>query len=168
MEGFDVQRIEGRGVVLRPWRDSDVPAMVELFDEPQVALRTPLPSPFTQQAARDRLDKARDPDLLLLAVTTDGERPLGEVMVTSTGTMGYALGARHRGQGLATRALTLLRDHAHDVLGLPVLQLEIEPDNEASIAVARASGFSLVPGATRSGESKGRRYELHRWEHVAG
>lgn len=158
-------RIVGPGVVLRPWRAADLPAMVELFDDPDIARRTPLDSPFTLESARARLEKAARPDLLLLAVTTDGGRPLGEVMVTGTGTMGYALGARHRGQGMAARALSVLRDHAHAALGLPVLRLEIEPDNEASNAVARAAGFTRVPGAGRPGSEKGRDFELAVWEH---
>ena len=140
--------------------------MVELFDDPDIARWTPLPAPFTAVDACARLVKSRRSDLILLAITTDGTRPLGEVMVTATGSMGYAVGARHRRKGLATRALTLLRDHAGASLGLPLLRLEIDPDNVASAAVARGAAFRLVPSGRRTAEEKGRRYVLDVWEHA--
>ena len=159
-------RLEGNGLVLRCWTAADLPVMVELFDDPDIARWTPLPSPFTAADARARLLKSRRSDLILLAITTDGTRPLGEVMVTATGSMGYAVGADHRRQGMAARALLLLRDHAGASLGLRVLRLEIEPDNVASAAVARAAGFRLVPSGRRTAEGKGRRYVLDVWEHA--
>ena len=165
--GADRLRLAGDGLVLRCWTAADLPLMVELFDDPDVDRWTPLPSPFTADDARARLIKSRRSDLILLAITRDGMRPLGEVMVTTAGSMGYAVGARHRRQGLAVGALRLLRDHAVNVLGLPVLRLEIEPDNVASAAVARAAGFRLVPSARRTAEGKGRTYVLDVWEHAS-
>ena len=140
--------------------------MAALFDDPDIARWTPLPSPFTADDARARLVRSRGSDLILLAITADGVRPLGEVMVTETGSMGYAVGAHHRRQGLAARALTLLRDHAVASLGLPLLRLEIEPDNVASAAVARAAAFRLAPSRRRTAEGKGRRYVLDLWEYA--
>jgi pimeloyl-ACP methyl ester carboxylesterase/RimJ/RimL family protein N-acetyltransferase len=159
-------RLAAPGLVLRPWSASDLPTMVELFDEPDVALRTPLPSPFTMATAEARLVAADQPDRLLWAVTRDGQEPLGEVLVTSSGEIGYVLGARHRGQGLAARAVALLREHAHSDLGLPVLRLRIEAANEPSAAVARRAGFRLTRPAAEEVENKGRRYVLDVWEHV--
>jgi len=39
-------RLEGEGLVLREWTEGDLDVMVQLFDDPIVAWRTPLPSPF--------------------------------------------------------------------------------------------------------------------------
>ncbi len=137
--------------------------MVELFDEPAIAYRTPLPSPFTRTDAQRRLDRARDRDVLLLAVTVDGERPLGEVMITSEAYLAYIVGQQHRGQGLASRALLAVADYALRVLATPVLWLEIEPDNRASAAVARRAGFQLSGRPEETVEDKGRTYTLQPW-----
>jgi len=159
-------RLAAPGLVLRPWSTPDLPTMVELFDEPAVALRTPLPTPFTLASARARLSAADEPDRLLWAVTLEGQEPLGEVLLTSSGEIGYVIGARHRGQGLAARAVVLLRDHAHADLGQPVLRLRIEAANAQSASVARRAGFLLARPAAEEVENKGRRYVLDVWEHV--
>lgn len=100
-EGAAGVRLTGAGLVLREWDRSDVPAMVELFDDPDIAYRTPLPSPFGLSEAhayveRARGDAARSGGRLQLAITTDGERPLGEVLLSREyGTVGYVVGAAH-------------------------------------------------------------------------
>jgi hypothetical protein len=100
MTGADQSvRLVGDGLVLREWEERDLPLMAELLDDPDVALWTPLPTPFTAEQARLRLERSRRRDPLQLAVTTDGDLPLGEVVLMSTGHLGYVLGARHRGQG---------------------------------------------------------------------
>lgn len=88
-------RLEGDGLVLREWRDSDVPLMVGLFDNPEVAHWTPLVSPFDLAAAQEYLNKARRTaeigDRIQLAITVDGEEPLGEVLLSlSHNSLGYA------------------------------------------------------------------------------
>ena len=160
-------RLTTDGLILREWHERDLEQMTELFDDDEIAFFTPLPSPFTLDDAHERLARARQGDRLLLAITTDGEHPLGEVLVTSEGELGYAIGARHRGQGLAARALTLLRDYAHDELGLAVLRLRIEPDNSASAAVAAKAGFRRNPSTSEGVENKGRAYTVETWEHTS-
>lgn len=164
-------RLSGHGLVLRPWEERDLPAMVTLFDEPAIALRTPLVSPFGLDAARTYLETAQrtraERERLHLTLTTDGQEPLGEVLLSYvTGIMGYAVGSAHRGQRLAPRAMSLLVDHAHAV-GLTRLRLEIEADNAASIAVARALDFQLSDSVPRQVEDKARTYLLHTWVHDA-
>jgi RimJ/RimL family protein N-acetyltransferase len=158
--------LEAPGLVLRPWHERDLDTMVELFDDPQVAFFTPLPSPFTRADAEDRLARARQADRLLLAITTDGDRALGEILLFPTGELGYTIGARHRGKGLAARALVLLRDYAHDVVGLAVLRLRIEPGNAASAGTARRAGFRLASSPAEAAEDKGRSFTVAVWEHA--
>ncbi len=157
-------RLEGDDLVLREWSTADLDCMVELFDEPAIAYRTPLPSPFTRTDAQRRLDRAQDMDVLLLAVTVDGERPLGEVMVTPEAHLAYIAGQQYRGQGSASRALLTAADYAFLVLATPVLWLEIEPDNGASAAVALRAGFQLSERPEETVEDKGRTYTLQPWE----
>lgn len=161
--GSPVQ-LGGAGLVLREWEERDLLAMVEICDDPDVAHWTPLSTPFTLEVAELRLRRAAQPDRLLLAITTDGEQPLGEVLLLATGELGYLVGSAHRGQGLAGRALGVLRDHAHG-LGLSMLRLRIEGENAPSARVARAADFVLVESAAEVVESKRRSCVLDVWEH---
>ena len=158
-------RLVGAGLVLRGWEERDLPVMVELFDDDEVARWTPLPTPFTLEQARARLERAHRGEPRMLAVTTDGDEPLGEVMVMSTGHLGYVIGPRHRGRGLAVRAVVLIRDHAHEAMGHDVLRLQISAANEASNLVARRACFRLVPGEDEVVVDKGRTHRLQTWEH---
>jgi RimJ/RimL family protein N-acetyltransferase len=162
-------RIAGDGLVLREWERGDLAAMSELFDDPEVAYWTPLRAPFDLAAAEAYYDAAHtDNGRLHLAITTDGEQPLGEVMVNQkTSSLGYAVGPAHRGQGLAVRSLGLLTSYAHEVLELPRLILEIEPDNQASISVAKRTGYTLTDLPPTKLMDKGRDLVLLTWEHLA-
>lgn len=163
-------RLTSHDLVLREWRIADLPAMVELFDEPDIADRTPLRSPFDLDAAREYLEMIHrtraEGQRLHLAITADGHRPLGEALLNlSRGTMGYAVGTAHRGQRLALRAGRLLTDYAHEVLELPRVLLEIEADNAPSVSVARALDFCPTNDEPERVEGKGRTFILHTWAH---
>jgi RimJ/RimL family protein N-acetyltransferase len=162
-------RLAGEGLVLREWERGDLAAMVELFDDPEVAYWTPLVTPFDLEAAEGYLDRAHlDNGRIHLAITTDGERPLGEVMLSQESAfVGYLVGAAHRGQGLAVRAVRLTTEYAHEVAGLPRVILEIEADNDASNAVAQRSGYRLTELALNVVTDKGREVKLRTWEHLA-
>jgi RimJ/RimL family protein N-acetyltransferase len=153
----DPVAIEGLGLRLREWTDADLPVMTELFDDAEVDRWTPLPSPFDAAAARAYLDQARarrrEGRAIELAVTTDGRAALGEILLFVTvldgpvepfAELGYAIGAAHRGQGLAARAVRLMTGYAHETLGLRKVVLRINPANAASVAVADKSGFRLT------------------------
>ena len=162
--------ITGHGLVLREWTDDDVRVMHELFDDPDVAYRTPLESPFDEAAAlrylRNAQQARRDGKRIHLAITLDGEQAMGEVLIgLASRSIGYAVGTAYRGQGLARRALLAATEYAHAELDLPDVMLEIEPDNEASAAVARAAGFQLTDAEPETVTDKGRSYDLLKWEH---
>ncbi|NED86669.1 GNAT family N-acetyltransferase [Streptomyces sp. SID11233] len=165
-------RIElaGEGLVLRDWTEADLAAMPDLFDHPDIAHWTPIVSPFDEKAARARLDRARqlreEGSTILLAITTDGGAPLGEVMLRRApeGTeLGYAVGPAHRGHGLAARAVRLMAGYAFEELGADQVILELEADNAASVGVATRAGFSLLDIPLIEGEEKGRPYTLQTW-----
>ncbi|WP_285777489.1 GNAT family N-acetyltransferase [Microtetraspora sp. NBRC 13810] len=159
----------GYDVVLRPWTEDDLATMAELFDDPGIAYRTPLASPFDLTAAREYLEMIRrsGEQRVHFAVTTDGGQARGEVLVNlAASSMGWAVGAAHRGQGLAARAVRLLVEHAHETLAMPRLYAQIEPDNHASMAVAKATGFQLTDEAPQQVADKGRSYELLTWLHT--
>ncbi|CAM5572854.1 GNAT family N-acetyltransferase [Streptomyces avidinii] len=165
-------RIEltGEGLVLRDWAETDLAAMPELFDHPDIAYWTPIVSPFDDEAARTRLDRARrlrtEGTALLLAITVDGGTPLGEVMLKRApeGTeLGYALGPAHRGRGLAARAVRVMASYAFEQLGVDRVILELEAENAASVGVATRAEFRLLDVPLITGEEKGRPYALQTW-----
>jgi len=57
------------------------------------------------------------------------------------GEIGYWVAAQARGKGVASRAVTLLRDWAAGELGLTVIELVIHEDNRLSRRVAERTGF---------------------------
>jgi RimJ/RimL family protein N-acetyltransferase len=167
----DPVRVLSDGIVLREWEDADLPRMTELFDDPEVARWTPLESPFDAAAARRYLDRARArrraSEALQLAVTTDGGTALGEVLLFGiagdSAELGYAIGAGHRGAGLAARAVLALIEHARTAYDLRRFELRIPPSNAASRAVATASGFAPTGEPLATAEARGRRVELETW-----
>lgn len=173
--------LAGEGLFLREWTEADVPVMVRLFDDPEVARWTPLGSPFDLDAAQRYLGRARAAreagTRIQFAIgeaggTGDGGAPCGEVLAMLKGEdgrdveLGYALGAAHRGRGLAVRSVRLLTDFAWTTLGARRVVLRIEPGNDASSAVARRAGFTLadLPPEVIE-EADGSRIELRIWEH---
>jgi len=163
-------QVTGDGLVLREWTWDDTATLVELFDDPEVALRTPVASPFGLPDARDYLSRARQAKVagqrVQLAITTEGGAALGEVGLNrSTGGISYAVGPASRGKGLATRALRLMTGHAHERFGLSRVILEVEADNHPSVAVARAAGFRPTGEPPVVVDAARRSFTLHTWVH---
>ncbi|MFD7864648.1 GNAT family N-acetyltransferase [Streptomyces sp. NPDC059783] len=163
-------RLMGEGLVLRDWDETDLGAMPDLFDHPDIAHWTPIVSPFDAEAARARLTKARELRAagiaVLLAITHDGGAPLGEVMLRRSpeGTeIGYAVGPAHRGQGIAARAVRVMAAYAFGELGAHQVILELEAENTSSVAVATKTGFRLLDIPLIEGEEKGRAFALQTW-----
>lgn len=160
-------RLTGHGVVLREWEDADLAAMKELLDAPEIARNTPIPSPLDPVPYLARIRRLRAEDNTLhLAITTDGQTPLGLAFLSpAKAEAGYVVGRAHRGQGLAVRTTRLLTEFAHHTLGLPEVFLSIRTDNEPSQGVARSAGYELLPGEPARREEEGRVFLLDRWRH---
>jgi RimJ/RimL family protein N-acetyltransferase len=158
------------GVSLREWTVEDLPAMVEVFDDPEVAYRTPVASPFNLDAASaylQRIQQTRaEGTRMHLAITVEDGKPCGEVLLNlAMGSIGYTVGAAFRGRGLARRAAALMTDYAHHVIGMTQVRAEIEPGNHASIAIAEGLGYRLS-GEEPAQVNDGRRsYTLRTWVH---
>ncbi|BCJ52490.1 hypothetical protein Asp14428_39650 [Actinoplanes sp. NBRC 14428] len=146
--------LPGDGITLREWRDEDLDELVAMLDEPDIARWTPMPSPFDLEAGVAYLKRARQGRLsgqrLQLAITLDGGKPLGEVLLFGVDAglreaeLGYLVGVHHRRRGLASAALSLLSGYARGTLGLSRLLLRIDPANTASTSVARRCGYRLT------------------------
>ncbi|GAA3078434.1 GNAT family N-acetyltransferase [Streptosporangium carneum] len=166
-------QLSGLGIHLREWTDEDLPVMSALFDEPQVARWTPLRSPFDFDAAQEYLSQSREARAadrgVQLAITRDGGEAQGEVLLFRTASesgvaqLAYAIGARHRRERLAARAVELMADYARTSLGMRGLILRIDPENAASVAVARATGFHLADDEPVTFKRKGHDITLYWW-----
>lgn len=165
----------GERVVLREWRMRDLPTMVALFDTEEMDRWTPLAAPFDLAEAKVYLDAAsrlRAHDgTAQLAITADGDAPMGEVLAFPGGTPGtvelaYAVGAPFQGQGIARQAVTAmllaLGGPAADAwptgrtgVGLSRARLVITTDNVRSEAVAAGCGFTRADEPTTERRRKG-------------
>jgi RimJ/RimL family protein N-acetyltransferase len=152
--GFPVPALAGDVVLLRPWREADVPGMVLAFSDPVMQRFSWRTTPYTEADARDYLAgqeaarlrgeelnfalvEPRDQDVVLGAVS------LYEVRLDhAVAAIGYWLAAGARGRGAATDAVCLLARWAFAGLGLARLELTCGPDNEASQHVAERCGFT--------------------------
>lgn len=162
--------IRAEGLVLREWRDGDVPRMVTMFDTPDIDRWTPLAHPFDVAAAEAYLERAherRAQGSLQLAITEDGAEPLGEVLLFSTDLdttceLGYMVGPEHRGRGLAARAIRAVLPLAK-AEGYQEARLRIDVDNVVSQRVARSAGFEPTSEPLLREERKGYVVHLGTW-----
>ncbi len=170
--------LTGEGLTLREWRSEDLDDLVEMLDEPDIARWTPMTSPFDVEAGIAYLKRAYQGRIsgrrIQLAITTDGRRPLGEVLLFGVdlglkeAELGYLVGARHRRRGLASGALTLLSTYARSTLNLSRLLLRIDPGNTSSTAVARRCGYQLTGEPPILQEGPYGPTSLDTWELVDG
>lgn len=160
---------------LRPPSMRDVPDMMAMSRDPDIALWNPMASGADEEKARAWAERWADWDAgrsALFAVYEAVEgRMLGLVtlhqidLTASSGELGYRVAPWARGRGVATTALGAVTEWAFAALGLTRLQLIHAVGNAASCRVAEKCGF-LHEGTTRSSYRYGDG-ELHD-EHVHG
>ncbi|MEU1056049.1 GNAT family N-acetyltransferase [Streptomyces sp. NPDC005876] len=149
----------GDGLVLRPWRDDDAPAVHDAFQDPamhQWHIRTAdSVSEVRGWIAEWRDGWAAERDAQWAVADAATGRLLGRValrgIVLGDGVaeVAYWTVAAARGQGVAARATAALARWALDEVGFHRLELSHAVANEASCRVARRTGFALE-GTKRS------------------
>jgi RimJ/RimL family protein N-acetyltransferase len=138
-------------ITLRPPGDEDVDALYRECQDPEIQRWTGVPSPYHRDNAiayleRVRREEAEGKIVAFLAVD-DGELLLGSFSVMELdrapqyGEIGYWVSATARGRGVASRAVTLLRDWGASELELELIELVIHVDNQPSQRVAERTGF---------------------------
>lgn len=142
-------------LLLRRWRSEDAAALLDAFTDPDVlasswaAERSYTPADAVTFVRDTHAAQLAGQELQLAVIDAGSDRLWGCVSVHAvdqdrgTAAIGYWLISAARGQGLATTAVALLSDWAFDVLGLQRLELTCGPDNLASQAVARRTGYHL-------------------------
>jgi RimJ/RimL family protein N-acetyltransferase len=141
------ERLLADGVVaLRAWRDEDVPAIVAVCDDPDVARFTRVPSPYTERDAREFMAGNVIEEMSFAIVSAEGDdEVLGSIGLRDAGEqrgeLGYLVAAHARGRGVASRAVRLLAEWALTEAGLARVQLYTHVDNPASQRAAERAGF---------------------------
>jgi ribosomal-protein-alanine N-acetyltransferase len=81
--------------------------------------------------------------------------------------LGYAVGQPHARQGYMVEGIELVLRHAFETLGLHRLEANIQPGNEASVALAKRAGFRLEGFSPRYLKIDGRWRDHERWAILA-
>jgi RimJ/RimL family protein N-acetyltransferase len=164
--------LRASGLVLREWAVEDAPTMVALFDTPEMNRWTPLASPFDLRIALAYVDTAhrlrRERGILQLAVTEDGQHPVGEVLLFPGETadlveLAYAVGAPFQGRGVGRRSVAAALRLAA-AAGLSTARLVIATDNQPSQRVAAAAGFGRTDAPLTERRRKGFVLTMATWE----
>jgi RimJ/RimL family protein N-acetyltransferase len=144
--------IVGRTCRLRQWFGSDADPLVPLANDPYVAryLGHVFPQPYTRADAERWLREQSATDTLRnFAIEANGELAGGIGFIIGTGeragtaALGYWLGRRFWGRGIATEAVQTVTQWAFDALRLRRVWANVMDPNVASARVLEKAGFSL-------------------------
>ncbi|ROV66861.1 N-acetyltransferase [Streptomyces globisporus] len=158
----------GPDFVLRPWEMSDLPLVREASLDPYIPLITTIPAPYSEAAAeafvRRQWERAATGAGYPFAIVRSRDRrPVGAIglwlreLPEGRASLGYWLTDTARGQGVARAALRTVTGWALRDLGVPRLQLCIEPWNTASARIAEDIGFrreGLLRGWQQVGDER--------------
>jgi [ribosomal protein S5]-alanine N-acetyltransferase len=148
-----VPSLADRVVLLRPWREADVPAQLRAFSDPFFQRFSDW-APETEAEALaylSGLEHARlrgDQIELALVEPHDNNMVLGGGSLNNVNfeqgraAIGYWLAPHARGRGVATHAVRLIAGWAFQDLQVARLELTCGPDNLASQRVAERCGFT--------------------------
>jgi RimJ/RimL family protein N-acetyltransferase len=166
-------------VCLRYRRATDLDAIYAASYDPETRrwLTDPPMDDEARAASMARVAEAfqtgRSAPLVIADQVTD--QPVGLINVQfrddRVATIAYSVFPGHRGQGVAPRAVRLAVDWAFSQLGLSELLLEIDPENLASVRVARKCGFAPAGRALNrdQGEDRGKlAFAVYKGEAGAG
>lgn len=138
-------------ILLRPFTEEDVPAIVAACQDLEIPRWTSVPTEYTEADALGWLESNEEQKLAIVD-RADGVL-LGSIGVRSLGNgvaeIGYWVKREARGRGVATRALALATPWAFEDAELGRLQLQAEVENVSSQRVAEKAGY-VREGVLRS------------------
>jgi RimJ/RimL family protein N-acetyltransferase len=138
---------------LRPWRDTDVRALVAACQDPEISRWTRVPTAYGESDARAFIMLRHDAVAAGLSapfaiVSPEDGALLGSISLMrfawehARGEVGYWLAAEARGAGHATRAVRMICAWGFETLKLERIDLFASVDNPLSQRVAERSGFT--------------------------
>jgi len=150
---------------LRPFRLTDVDLIRKAAQDPCIPLIATVPAVFTQDEGRQFIERqwsrARQGTGYSFAIAdAPSDRAVGQagLWLQAIGQGRAAVGcwvtASARGRGAAAHAVAAIARRALCELGLPRLELYVEPWNQASIRTAQKAGFRRE-GLLRSWQAVG-------------
>ncbi|MEO3780014.1 GNAT family N-acetyltransferase [Micromonospora sp. B11E3] len=169
---MDPFELAAPGLLLRPWRDADAPAVLAALRDPALARWNPSPEVVDLPGAlgwvRRRADWSAGDHVSLAVADPTGEVPLGSISLhrvrvqEGDAAIGYWTVPAARGRGVATAAVTLLTGWAFARLGLHRIELCHAVPNVASCRVAERAGY-VAEGTLRESYryGDGIRYDEH-------
>lgn len=137
-------------VTLRPPSAADEVALLAV-NQASRALHHPwVAPPLTPEAFAAYLERCAAPEVASLLVCRAADGAVMGVVTLSqilygalqSAYMGYYIGAPYVGQGHMAAALALALDHAFGPLRLHRVEANIQPGNQASLALVRRLGFT--------------------------
>lgn len=149
-----VPQLDDGVVALRPPAPSDVDAITEACQDPEIPRWTRVPKPYTRDHAVEFVERSartwkHGTDAPFVIVDASTGELLGAIGVHRLGgeddgpEVGYWLKREARGRGLTTRALRLVSGWVCDELGVR-LRLQADVRNLASRRVAEKARFRYV------------------------
>jgi len=137
-------------ITLRAKARHDVDTLVAICQDPAISRWTRVPSPYTREDALAwialcelELQTSRSIDWLAVDATGEVVASVAiQGIADHRAEVGYWVAAPARGRGLAARAVRLVSPWALGELGLRQLEIMAHEDNAASLAVARAAGYT--------------------------
>jgi RimJ/RimL family protein N-acetyltransferase len=157
---------------LRPWRDSDLAAIVAACQDPEIPRWTPVPEPYGEADGRayllGRYDMIEAGVSAPFAIVDPHETDqlLGSIALLRfawphlRAEVGYWLAAEARGQGHSTRAVRLISGWGFRALGLARIELLAAEGNAASQRVAERAGFTREAVLRSYMRLKGRQQDM--------
>jgi RimJ/RimL family protein N-acetyltransferase len=162
-------------VILRPWRESDVPRLVEAAQDPEIPRWTAVPEPYTAADARawvrgDPLPGEPPGDRVSFAVAAaeDDAQLLAAMGIQRifrgrAGEIGYWTAPWARGRGVMTRAVRLLARWAFAEFDLRRIEIVAAVENTGSNRVAEKAGFTCEGVLRQYRENNGIWRDHHMW-----
>ena len=157
--------LAAQGYRLRPFHLTDLDLVREAAADPVIPLMTTVPDAYTDAGGRAFIarqwSRSRDGIGYSWAIArAESDRAVGSIglwldnLTDGRASIGYWVVNSDRGRGAAARAVAAVTTFAFDTLGIPRLELHIEPWNAPSIRTAERSGFRRE-GLVRSWEEIG-------------
>ena len=158
---------------LRAPRRDDAVSLLHILGDPEVTRYHSMPTLTTVGEARTALDRLRQRHAAREALRWAIERVGHAGMIGTIGLLrfdlehrraelGYELGRRWWGQGLATEAAAAVVHYGFSVLGLHRIEAGVLPPNAASVRVLQKLGF-VEEGPRRDYLFAGGRFHTFRW-----
>ena len=172
-------RLDARPFHLRAFEAGDLTLVAEASSDREIPLVSSVPWPFSEEAGHEFIERQQrlavdGVGYSFVVADDEGDSGAGSIGLwlrdidLGRAAVGYWVVASRRGRGVAATALGRLSRWALLDLGIPRLELAIEPWNVASIRTAERAGY-VLEGLLRSWVPMGdQRRDVYLFSQVPG